>query len=581
MSQLAYMSCPRSTLRRLLWIGGALMLAGGAALIVWRRAATHTALSAALRAAGASDVRLAVKEASPWRVEMEGVGFGLQEHQVSARKVTVERARWWQPRLSSLRVEGAAMALDLTSPEAAKPASEAGAARVLPAMDVPVDRVSVDGVLSVKFEAEDTEEFAVKFEAVQATRSRWNAEVEATAPGSRLHGLLELDFATSAVSWRDVHAELDLSRAQDWARRLEVDLGPLPALGGRLVMSGAGAALGDDFNHRGRIEWRDGTAGERPAALSSDLALTPGVVLLTAAHGEAELAPWMEFIRSLDLLPAEVSELQGRVQFDGELALREGALGGRGAVEWSDGGVTLTDPDFTATGIAASFRFDDLAGLRSQPGTVRIAQLRLGAVTAAQADLELSVQGLDELSVHRATFESLGGRMSTGPFIVRPLRQEFEATFVLDGVAMEQVLALTDKVPATAVGRVDGRVPVRWTKGEFYFGTGWLALKAGTTAELELHARGLLTGGVPPTDVRGELMQKVESGLLRLVVSELRLDLRPPNAPDDRTAVLRITGQPKSSELKTTLNLEVNVNGPVEQLLNLGMDERLSFGGVK
>ena len=81
-----------------------------------------------------------------------------------------------------------------------------------------------------------------------------------------------------------------------------------------------------------------------------------------------------------------------------------------------------------------------------------------------------------------------------------------------------------------------------------------------------------------PNSAQFAVMKKIESGLLRLKLSTLRLDIRPPNVPPGRTAVIRVVGEPVDPEVKAPVTLDVNVNAPLEQLLNFGLDRRLSFG---
>ena len=139
-------------------------------------------------------------------------------------------------------------------------------------------------------------------------------------------------------------------------------------------------------------------------------------------------------------------------------------------------------------------------------------------------------------------------------------------------------MALTRDLPAKAVGRVDGRFPLRLDDSGVRLGTGWLQLKPGVHAEIQFNATGLLTGGAAPSSPSYAVLKKVESGLLKLKVSELRLDIRPPNAPAGRTARLHLAGAPVDPDVKAPVILDLNVNGPLEKLINLGLDSRLSFG---
>ena len=49
-------------------------------------------------------------------------------------------------------------------------------------------------------------------------------------------------------------------------------------------------------------------------------------------------------------------------------------------------------------------------------------------------------------------------------------------------------------------------------------------------------------------------------------------------APAGRTARLHLAGAPVDPDVKAPVILDLNVNGPLEKLINLGLDSRLSFG---
>lgn len=139
-------------------------------------------------------------------------------------------------------------------------------------------------------------------------------------------------------------------------------------------------------------------------------------------------------------------------------------------------------------------------------------------------------------------------------------------------------MALTKDLPAKAVGRVNGRFPIRIDDSGLRLGTGWLELKPGVYAEIQFNANGLLTGGASPSSPSYAVLKKVESGLLKLKITEMRLDIRPPGAPPGRSAQLHLAGEPVDPNVKAPVILDLNVNGPLERLINLGLDSRVSFG---
>lgn len=493
----------RSFRRWLLWLGVALLL-GIATVVLARRPITGAAIAAALRMAGAGEVNFEVTRSSPWLVELADLGFRMQTQRFDAKRVTLRRAHWWAPSLGVVRIEGAKVPLALdgsdTNPWEWATYSGGPAAKPASALSVPVEEVSVDGVLVVGAAGQTEQEVRVQFAAKQAGGSRWTGKVSATAPGfaTKLDG--EFDLATSAVQFRATDTELDLDRWQGFIGQMVV----LP--GGRWEMAG---------------KLRGGATGR---------------------------------------------------YVDGKLTLA-------GDVELRDGRFAFPERNVTADGVSAKFTFTDLDKFVSEPGEVRVAALSAGEIKATNLELQLAFDTMERIVVSRATLDAFGGKLAAEPFKFFPHLNELEAVLLVDGIVVEQVLALVKDVPAQATGLVDGRVPLRIDGSGIRLGTGWLELKRGAYAEVKFNAEGLLTRGAAPNSPQYTVLKKIEAGLLRLKLSELRLDIRPPKMPAGRSAMIHLAGEPVDREVKAPVTLDLNVNGPIESLLNLGLNNRVSFGG--
>jgi len=296
---------------------------------------------------------------------------------------------------------------------------------------------------------------------------------------------------------------------------------------------------------------------------------------------EVDLARWQGFIQSLVVLPGGRWELGGRLDGQAKGTYHDGKLVASGKVGLQEGRFTYRERDVTAEGVTAEFKFTDFDQLLSEPSTVRMRTLQAGGISIRNVDLEVAFAGPEKFVVSRASLEAFGGKLAAEPFNLFPRQNELDFTLLADGIVVEQVLALAKDVPARATGLVDGRVPVRIDGGGLRFGTGWLELKRGTAAEVQFNASGLLTRGMAVSNPTYPTLKRIESGLLRLQLTQLRLDLRPPNQPPGRSATLKIAGEPVDKDVKAPVNLNLNVNGPIEQLLNLGLDRRVNFGGKK
>ena len=294
-----------------------------------------------------------------------------------------------------------------------------------------------------------------------------------------------------------------------------------------------------------------------------------------------DLAAWQDYLQRAWLLPGGNWKLAGRL--GGELT------GGYDGRAWSVGGHVRLEAGefgnearhFAARGVEADIAFGNFLRLQSKTGTLRARELTSGDFVANDLDVALAFAGRDRIDVSRATLRALGGTLAAEPFSLAPSRDELEATMVADGLDVAAILARAGDVPAQAVGRVGGRLPIRIDQAGLRLGTGWLELKKGVRAEVQLKAVGLLTGGVPRSNPGYNLLTRVESGLLRLQMTELRLDVHPPDAPAGRTAQLHLAGEPIDPGVKMPITLDLKINGPLERVINLGLDRRVSFGAEK
>jgi hypothetical protein len=288
-----------------------------------------------------------------------------------------------------------------------------------------------------------------------------------------------------------------------------------------------------------------------------------------------ELATWEGFVGRLFVLPGGKWELGGQMSGQAEGTLIGKKLAANASVQWRNGEVRNTAQAITAAGIEADFNFTDLQQVVSAPGRVSVRDVQVGTLRLTEVQAELAFADANRLTVTQASLQALGGRVSAEPFKYFLDRHELEAVFLVDGIDIAQVMALTENLPAQAKGRVQGRLPLRIDEAGVRLGTGWLALKPGVYAEIQFNATGLLTGGVSPKQPGFPLLKKVESGLLKLRLGTMRLDIRPPEAPAGRSAQLHLEGEPVDPEVKAPVVLDLNVNGPIERLLNLGLDSRV------
>lgn len=294
-----------------------------------------------------------------------------------------------------------------------------------------------------------------------------------------------------------------------------------------------------------------------------------------------DVQPWLGFVQRVVPLPESDWIVEGKLSGTAEGRLAGETFAATGTLRVRAGRAESTAQAIMAEGIEADLEFTDFGRVTTKPGSLRIRELRTGKLTLNDLAADFALEGTDRMAVSHATLRALGGRVTAEPFVLVPSRAELDAVLLAEGIRVEEVMALTQDLPAKATGRVNGRVPVSISADGLKLGTGWLALMPGVDAEIEFNAKGLLTGGAAPGTPSHAVLQKIESGLLKLRISELRLEIRPTDAPEGRSAQLHLKGEPVDQEVKAPVILNLNVNGPLEKLINMGMDSRLSIGAGK
>lgn len=292
----------------------------------------------------------------------------------------------------------------------------------------------------------------------------------------------------------------------------------------------------------------------------------------------AEASPWFALLAPR-LGPAAAGlEAAGRLTLAGGGTLAAGVPAGRVQARLSGGGLRSAADDWELRDIAAEGNFDlegrgDLA--------VEVAAVRYGLWTMRDGRVGLTLGAQGTASVTRVRIEGLGGSIELDPFTFAWARPEAALTLRLGGLALQELVALLPAALAEARGRVDGQVALHWdAAGGFTIGAGWIGLAGDEGASVRLAAMpGLITAQIPESNPAYAPLQRVELGRTPLNVQVLRAEFFPQGDGRGRTASVRLQAEPADPGLKAPVVIDINVAGPLDQLIRLGMDERVRFGG--
>jgi hypothetical protein len=160
---------------------------------------------------------------------------------------------------------------------------------------------------------------------------------------------------------------------------------------------------------------------------------------------------------------------------------------------------------------------------------------------------------------------------------------EFGIEAAMHGIELGNLLRFLPPVLSEARGKVEGHLTLRRDGRGIEVRDARFALAPGETADLRL-APGLtrIAEGLPEV-VRTHYpgLTRLESGGVALRARELEIRLTPDGDADGRTARVHVAGGPEDPALRAPVVLDVNIRGPLDQLLRMGTHSRLRFGNER
>lgn len=342
-----------------------------------------------------------------------------------------------------------------------------------------------------------------------------------------------------------------------------------------------------------KITVRAVPGGRRLATLAAD---APGVRLRAQAEfdaatgdgtwridaGEIDLAVCFPFVAGKLGDAFRAAEVAGKISFAGEGALQGGAPAGSGTLVLAGARLVLANQKSEFTGLAMRIAFSRLPSTEAS-GELTFAEARAAGIPLREGRVVFALDAAGWLRVSEVGVRGLGGALTVTPFEVEPARPKLAVTIRLAGIALEEVVAFLPNVLSDARGRADGEMAVFWSPmAGLNFGAGWMRLADGAPASVRLAPTpGLITSQLAPGNPAFGSLRRVELGQTPLNVRVLSATFQPAGDAFGRTATVRLEAEPVDSQLIAPIRMDVNVAGPLDRLIKLGLDDRMHFGGVR
>lgn len=276
--------------------------------------------------------------------------------------------------------------------------------------------------------------------------------------------------------------------------------------------------------------------------------------------------PWGQWWPAL-----AAGKFSGGIGFRGHSRFAAGVWSAGADVVLQDFSATWPAPAITVERINGTLAVVDLLAPRTAPAQrLTVGRAVLAGVELTDTAMEFSLDGPDRVQVAKLAASALGGRLEAAAFAFDPRRPEPAIQLRMTGARLEQLLRLFDDVPAQAEGPVDGDLPVAWKDAQLHLGAGYVQLVPGEFGRVhftrDLH---LLTSGRSPSSLGFAALLEVERSIQTLHFDRLRIDTYPKDSPG-QSLRLRLVGAPAGGTVSSPVNLDVNVNAPLEHFFNWG-----------
>ncbi|MBP7141761.1 MAG: YdbH domain-containing protein [Opitutaceae bacterium] len=330
---------------------------------------------------------------------------------------------------------------------------------------------------------------------------------------------------------------------------------------------------------------------------------TPGTGRWMLDSATLDLQPWFTPLTEALRLRDTIGDLEisGELNAEGSGTVTHGNLGGRLRVSLSEGTMASDARALRLSGITLAGVFGGPSPLRSIGfSSLSFLEGIFSGVTVHRGHVDFAITENHELLIRSAHVEVLGGSIEVREEkfpLEAVLLGDVGATVHLSNLNLAEIRALIPDVIAEARGRVSGEIRVGWKPGEgFRLGDGRFQMERPESVEIRLTPQpGFLTSHTPerltllpawtgalqkwfsPRNPAHETLRQIEMGLMSLQVETLSAEMHPAGDALGRSATVRISARPAVPSAVDRIDFEVNVSGPLDDVIKLGMNQKISI----
>ena len=207
-------------------------------------------------------------------------------------------------------------------------------------------------------------------------------------------------------------------------------------------------------------------------------------------------------------------EVDGKLALSGNLALDGRGITGSTKVQVDNGSLRISQSNFAVEGIQLTLSMPQLPDMRSAAGqNLVFSKISVGDQVAHDGKIDFQIESPRSILIEKIHFIWCDGNIDTLAMRFTPGMQDYLITFYCDRLNMAMVLEQFGAGAAEGEGRVNGRIPLRYTHGKIRFDDGFLYSTPGKGGKIHFKGTEILTAGVPPGSSRYVQMELAREAL--------------------------------------------------------------------
>jgi len=320
-----------------------------------------------------------------------------------------------------------------------------------------------------------------------------------------------------------------------------------------------------------------------------------------------DLARWLNPVatRFFPHAPLGDFSIVGILQIGGTGSIAAGRIAGEGSIALVDANVSSVSRAMSVTGLSLQTVLSSLEPASSpERQSLVFREASVANVNARDGEILFTILDNKRVRIDRALMKVFGGTIELGPVVLdleALAENPVEGLIKISNVGLAEIASLLPAVIAEAHGKLSGEIGVRWSsQNGFKLGNGSLRIERIESVEVRLTPKpGFLTDRSPerltllpawtgplarwfaPKNPAHETLRQIELGLMSLKVESLDAQIRPNGDAAGRTAHVLVSARPSQQSAVELVNFEINVSGPLDEVMKLGFGENVSISAGK